>query len=62
MDKKKINLILAICLMILGILSICVGLLDEMIPHELRLVLAVLQIIVGAAVIYITVLKIKGKF
>ncbi len=62
MDKKKINLILAIFLMILGILSICVGLLDEMIPHELRLVLAVLQIIVGTAVIYITVLKIKGKF
>ncbi len=62
MDKKKINRIFAYAMMVLGILNICAGLFDEKIPHELRVVVAIGQIVVGCVVIYTSVLKIKGKF
>ncbi len=62
MDKKKVNLIFSLAMMVLGILNICVGLLDAKIPHELRLVVAVFQIILGAVVLYTSILKLKGKF
>ncbi len=62
MDKKKINLIFFAAMMLLGILMICAGVLDEKIPHELRLVISVFQIITGVVVLYTSILKIKGKF
>ncbi len=62
MDKKKINLIFSISLLVLGIVNIFLGLFSEKIPHDLQLASSILQILVGLTVLYTVILKIKGKF
>ncbi len=62
MDKKKINLVFSISMLVLGIVNIFLGLFSEKIPHDLQLAASVFQIIVGLAVLYTAILKIKGKF
>ncbi len=62
MDKKTVNLIFSIAMMVLGCLSILLGLLEASLPHSLRIAAAILQIVVGAIVVWTSVLKLRGKF
>lgn len=63
MTDKKINRIWALSLMIISVLSLIISITviaDFEIPHTLRMIIAVIQIIVGVIVIVTSVLKLKA--
>lgn len=64
MKPTKINKIWSISLMVIGVLSLIIGITSIAgveIPHLIRMVIAVVQIVAGTILIVVTVQKLKNK-
>ncbi len=62
--KKAIDIAWSVSMMIIGLIGIVFGILSiagTNIPHTIRLVIAIVQIIAGLVLIATTVLKVKIK-